>query len=140
MKNLLRKMANSGVATNAFLATVALSSGIANAADASTAKDLKGELTQIFGQILSLAGAFTVAGFITGCWCVFKIIVLITNYQEDARNNKLSGIIYYLIAGGLGFGFAFTSDVFRGTIWGTGSSASNNGVENDVFKVAEQKS
>lgn len=136
MKNIINKLLSSRLGSSAFLGAVALSTGVANAASTGAgAKDLKSELTQIFGQILSLAGAFTVAGFITGCWCVFKIIVLITNYQEDARNNKLSGIIYYLIAGGLGFGFAFTSDVFRGTIWGTGSASSNNGIENDVFQV-----
>ncbi|MGR5365779.1 hypothetical protein [Photobacterium damselae] len=136
MNKIFSKLMGSRIGASAFLGATMLSAGVANAANGGGGfTDVKSTLSQILGQILSFAGAFTVAGFITGCWCIFKIIVLITNYQEDARNNKLSGIIYYLIAGGMGFGFAFSSDVFRGTVWGSGSANSTSGIKDDVFQV-----
>ena len=138
MKKFFNRALNTQSGSSAFLSLVAFSGGIANAAAATVSKsvDLKTGLTQIFDQILSLSGAFTVAGFITGCWGVFKIIVLIMNHQEDARNNKLSGIIYYMIAAGLGFGFSFSTNMFRGTVWGSGVDQSNIHTD-QIFKVKD---
>ena len=132
---LINKLIRSKIGSNLFLGGIALFGGVANAAGTAVAKDFKTELLQIFDQALSIAGAFTVAGFITGCWAVFKIIVLILNHQEDARNNKLSGIPFFLVAGGLGFGFAWSAGMVGGTVWGSGSTNESGIDHSSVFKV-----
>lgn len=129
MKNIFSKIRN----TMLYVGVVLSSSSAFAANSTGSVTDAASFNKQLTTQIMSFGSLLAILAFMLGAWAVFKCITTFLNHADDPRQNPLKNCAFYFVAAGLGFGYSLSSDLFSGTLWGSGSTGTVS--SDNVFKV-----
>ena len=95
--------------------------------------DIISIIMSLASQVYAISNLIVVIAFCAGLLCLYKVIEILVNRQDEQRN-PLTAIPFYFIGAAIGIGFGLSSDLAQKTIFNSAESHENE----VVFKTLNE--